>query len=138
MDEAIKARTSFTEEDIDIKKTGTIEYEVYEYTPAPDDFVMGEERENVFRNTRTGGLESIKYVLSGGVPYENRPGCYWFWGKVIADGYNSYLTFYFDGEGNINKIAVSFAAPEPSREFSEKRNKEIKYAAQFTNWIPKD
>lgn len=111
---------------------------MYEYTPRPTDFVKGKEQEKVFRNTVTGGLESIKYNLCGGVPYDNRPGYFWFWGNVIADGYNCYLAFYFDGKGDVNKIAVTFASPNPSSDFAEKRNKEISYGAQFSNWMPKD
>ena len=132
-DEVIIDRTSYTEDDIDFNKEHYIGYEVYDVTPKNTDFKYGKDGSIVLRNKKTKQLERIKYEFCGSVPFDDEPGCYWYWGHIKAEGYNCYLVFGFNADGSLKSISASFAAKNPSSEEFHKMNEGIEYPAQITS-----
>ena len=131
MNEEIMARTDFS--DIDVEQTAYLTYEPYKEVPGSEDYVYGEERTIVLRNTATGMLEKIEYVLCGGIPWMTRAGYQQYWGEIKSlDGITCYLTFTFKSSGELEEITASFAGKSPSESEFAKMNELVGCAAQIT------
>lgn len=131
MNEEIMARTNFS--DIDVEQTAYLTYKPYKEVPGSEEFVYGEERTIVLRNTATGMLEKIDYVLCGGIPWMTHAGYQEFWGEIKSvDSIPCYLTFTFKSSGELEKITASFAGKSPSDSEFAKMNKLVSCAAQIT------
>ena len=130
MNEEIKRRQDF--DDVDIINTAYLVYDPYNEVPGWSDYKDGETRSIILRNRATGMLEQIDFKYSGYVP-RSAPGEYhYFWGDVLASGPHCCLAFYFDYEGNCEKIAVSFCGTKMSHEKFKEIEKYTSYPAQFT------
>ena len=114
MCEHIKERKDYS--DIDVSKHHIVPYEPYKVVPRCTDFKYGKKDSIVLRNMLDGQLEKINYEFVGSVPFDNSPGCYWYWGKIDADGPNCCLAFYFKANGELKSVSASFCAPNPSHE----------------------
>lgn len=131
MCENIKERKDFS--DIDVSKTHYIPYEPYNEVPRCTDFKYGKKNSIVLRNKLTGELEKIKYEFVGSVPFDDQPGCYWYWGQIDAGGPNCCLLFTFEADGSLRSVSASFCTKNPSSEAFRKMNEGIKYPAQITS-----
>lgn len=126
-----KVRKDF--KDIDVNKVSRILYEPYlDNIPKATDYKRGEERTIVLKNLSSGELEQIRYRLTGAVPFSDKPGFYWYYGEVNAEDYKSVLAFYFNGDGSLRSISVSFCGGDPTDLDFSQTNRSIRYAAEFT------
>ena len=130
MREIIRERRSFS--DVDLDGTAYIPYEPYLEIPKCTDYSDGKKSKIILRNKSTGVLEEISYKMSGGVPFDSRPGYYWFWGDVESEDVNCCLVFYFKIDGALDKISLSFCGKYPTSEELKKMNSGIRYAAEFS------
>lgn len=131
MQEIIMHRTDFS--DIDVEQTTYLTYEPYKEIPGPDEYVYGKEKTIILRNTATGMLEKIDYVLCGAMPFITRPGYQDYWGEIKSTDDNTcYLDFSFKCDGKLEKITASFAGKPPSSSELDEINEMISYGAQVT------
>ena len=114
MCENIKERRDFS--DVDVAKNHYIPYEPYKKIPRCTDFKYGKKNSIILRNMLTGQLEKMDYEYVGSVPFDTKPGCYWYWGKIDAEGPNCCLAFYFKADGELESVSASFCAENPSHE----------------------
>lgn len=113
MEEEIRYRQDF--EDTDIENTPYIIYEPYKEIPYSEDYFYGRENSILLKNKDTDKLERIDYILCGAIPFRNRTGYRQYWGEIqLKDNTLSYITFYFDKDGKLDEILVSFIDSESS------------------------
>ena len=130
MKDDILERRSFA--DVDVETTAHLVYETYEEAPSWTDFRYGEKRAIVLRNQQTGGLERLRYQLSGAVKYAHHEGYQWYWGDVESSDHHCALVFNFDTTGQITKITASFCGPSPSHEEFMRMARAARFPAEIT------
>ena len=132
MKEEIFDRHSFA--DVDVETTAYLVYETFEEVPSWTDFRYGEKRTIVLRNQQTGGLERLRYQLSGAVKWHHYEGYQWYWGDIESSDHHCALVFNFDRTGQIEKITASFSGRSPSHEeFKKLVGKAPRFPAEFTS-----
>ena len=130
----IKERKDFS--DINVEEIHVIPYDIYEERPRCTDFKYGENRSIILRNKMSGELEKINFKFIGSMPFDDSPGCYWYWGQIEADGPNCCLTFYFEADGSLRSVSASFCAKSPSHESFKRMNEKVSYPAEIMKMGP--